>query len=91
MTDATNTNTDPVNSKPISDGDFLLFRKDSKKLRRPGIIGTTAGKAHPPRFRHPTFEAAETEAQRLLQQLPDSTFIILREVGRVKAERTSAQ
>lgn len=75
-----------TNTKPISDGDFLLFRKDSKKLRRPGIIGTTLGKAHPPRFRHPTFEAAAAEAKRLLKQLPKSTFIILREVGRVKLD-----
>lgn len=83
--DATATDT-----KPISDGDFLLFRKDSKKLRRPGIIGTTGGKARPPRFRHPTFEAAEAEARRLLIQLPESTFIILREVGRVKVDGVAA-
>lgn len=78
-----------TNTKPISDGDYLLYRKDGRNLRRPGIIGTVA-RALPPRFRHATYEAAEAEAMRLLQRLPDSTFIILREVGRVKLDAVAA-
>lgn len=59
-------------------GNFLLYRKDGKKLSR------KVGRAHHPRFRHPSWTAAEAEAQRLLGILPESTFIILQEVGRVK-------
>lgn len=61
-------------------GDFLLFRKDGQGMRRPR--GREA--AHPPRVRHKTMASAETEAGRILQQWPESTIIILQEVGRVK-------
>ncbi|MCG7348951.1 hypothetical protein [Sphingomonas sp. ACRSK] len=62
-------------------GNYLLFRKDGHNLKR----RTGERTARPPRFRHPTFESAETEAQRLLGKHPQSTFVILQEVGRVKA------
>ena len=75
-----------VTAKSFADGAFLLFRKDGTKIRRPGIKGD---RSHPPRFRHATYEAAEGEARRLLGKLPDSTFIILQEVGRVKRETSS--
>lgn len=69
-------------------GGFLLFRKDGQNLRRGGGKGAIhkakATRARPPRFRHPTFQAAEAEAERLLGMLPDSTFVIIQEVGRVK-------
>ena len=61
-------------------GGFLLYRKVDGKLRRPGV----RSQAREPRFRHPTFAAAETEAARLLGHHPESTFIILQEVARVK-------
>ncbi len=67
-----------LNTKSFN-GDFLLFRKDGQGMRRP-----RGGAAHPPRVRHKTFDAAETEASRLLGLFPDSTIIILQEVGRVK-------
>ena len=63
-------------------GGFLLYRRDGKKLRRPRPTSSTV--ARPPRFRHPDFASAEAEAQRLLMNLPGSTFIILQEVARVK-------
>lgn len=74
MTDklTTNTKTFP--------GSYLLFRKDGQNLKR----RTGERTARPPRFRHPTFESAETEARRLLGKYPQSTFVILQEVGRVK-------
>lgn len=58
-------------------GNFLLFRQKSKGLRR-----RTGGET--PRFRHPTFDSAETEAKRLLGLFPESTFVIIQEVARVK-------
>jgi hypothetical protein len=60
-------------------GDFLLFRKDGQGMRKTKGVGP-----YPPRFRHKTWAGAEAEAERLLGLLPDSTFIILQEVGRVK-------
>lgn len=60
-------------------GSYLLFRKDSNKLARP-----RGSKPRPPKFRHQSFDAAETEAKRLLDIHPDSTFVILQEVARVK-------
>lgn len=61
-------------------GGFLLYRKVGAKLAKPG----TKSQAHNPRFRHPSFAAAEAEAARLLDHHPGSTFIILQEVARVK-------
>ena len=37
---------------------------------------------------HPSFAAAEIEAGRLLDLMPDSTFVILQEVARVKLTPT---
>ncbi|KQO13254.1 hypothetical protein [Sphingomonas sp. Leaf242] len=69
-------------------GKFLLFRKAGNALKRGGGAGgTEEAKTHrvrPPRFRHPSFAAAEAEAGRLLGLMPDSTFVILQEVARVK-------
>jgi hypothetical protein len=62
------------------EGGFLLFRKDGPHLKR-----RTGGRsAHPPRFRHPNLESAHAEARRLLTLYPQSTFVILQEIGRVK-------
>ncbi|WP_242115496.1 hypothetical protein [Sphingomonas lacusdianchii] len=62
-------------------GKFLLYRKAGGKVVKPGHKSTS----HNPRFRHPTFASAETEANRLLPSHPESTFIIMQEVGTVKA------
>ncbi|MHA0333700.1 hypothetical protein [Sphingomonas aquatilis] len=83
MTDATITTA--TNTKPISNGDFLLWRKSGQTMKNAVVAAARAGTRNP-RFRHPTYEAAEAEAQRLLQQMPESTFIILQEVGRVKVD-----
>lgn len=58
-------------------GSYLLYRQRGKGMER--VSGSTL-----PRFRHPTRESAETEASRLLTLHPQSTFLILQEVGRVK-------
>ncbi len=60
-------------------GSYLLFRKDGDRLKK-----ERRGAARPPRFRHPNFTSAEAEAKRLLREHPESTFIILQEVARVK-------
>ena len=69
-------------------GNFLLFRKAGDSLKRGGGAGgieqAKARRVRPPRFRHPSFAAAEIEAGRLLELLPDSTFVILQEVALVK-------
>ena len=66
-------------TKPFS-GSYLLYRKVGGKNVKPGV----RSQARAPRFRHPTFEAAQAEATRLLEHHPESTFIILQERGRVK-------
>lgn len=68
-------------------GSYLLFRKDGAKLKRPGAKSTPRA----PRFRHPDFESAEREAQRLLGIFPDSTFIVLHEVARVKMKEVGPE
>lgn len=89
MTDVT-TQPTPVRSIDTKrfGGNFLLFRKSRDSLKRGGGAGgiaeTKAHRSRPPRFRHPTFAAAEAEAVRLLGLMPDSTFVILQEVARVK-------
>jgi hypothetical protein len=67
------------NTKSFS-GSYLLWRKVGTKLRRP----TPGGNGGNPRFRHPTFASAETEAGRLLGLFPADSFVILQEVARVK-------
>lgn len=67
-------------------GNYLVWRKVGQKLRK----GTPGGASGNPRFRHPTFEAAETEAQRLAGLFPESTFVILQEVARVKLPQVEA-
>lgn len=75
-------------------GNFLLFRKAGDSLKRGGGAGgMEQAKAHrvrPPRFRHPSFAAAEIEAGRLLDLMPESTFVILQEVARVKLAPAAA-
>ncbi|WP_242183137.1 hypothetical protein [Sphingomonas sp. CARO-RG-8B-R24-01] len=61
-------------------GGYLLYRKVGGKNVKPGV----RSQARAPRFRHPTFEAAEAEAVRLLEHHPESTFVILQERARVK-------
>lgn len=74
-------------------GNFLLFRKAGSSLKRGGGAGgNEEAKTHrvrPPRFRHPSFAAAEIEAGRLLELMPGSTFVILQEVARVKLAPTA--
>ncbi|MGA1800218.1 hypothetical protein VH567_15715 [Sphingomonas sp. 4RDLI-65] len=76
-------------------GNFLLFRKAGDSLKRGGGAGgMEQAKAHrvrPPRFRHTSFAAAEIEAGRLLDLMPDSTFVILQEVARVKLAPAAAE
>lgn len=67
-------------TKPFN-GSYLLFRKKGAALVRGGAAKE---RTKPPRFRHPTFESAETEAKRLLGLFPESTFVIIQEVARVK-------
>lgn len=66
-------------------GSYLLFRKDGERLKKERRVS-----ARPPRFRHPNFTSAETEAKRLLREHPASTFVILQEVARVKTTEPSA-
>lgn len=65
-------------------GGFLLYRKAGAGVVKPGHKSQSRN----PRFRHPTFAAAEAEANRLLPNHPESTFIIMQEVGAVKAVAT---
>lgn len=76
----------PVANTKRFAGNFLLFRKSGNGLKRPG----NRDQRRPPRFRHPTFEAAEAEAIRLLAQYPESTFVVIQEVGRVKLKPCEA-
>lgn len=66
-------------------GSYLLFRKDGDRLKK-----ERRGAARAPRFRHPNFTSAEAEAKRLLNEYPESTFIILQEVARVKTAGDAA-
>ena len=66
-------------------GKFLLYRKVGGGLAKPGH----KSQARNPRFRHADRAAAEVEAVRLLQHHPESTFIIMQEVGTVKAGERS--
>ena len=63
-------------------GSYLLYRRAGKamvtvKRCPPGVA---------PRFRHRDLSSAEAEAERLLSIFPNSTFIVLQEVGRVKVK-----
>jgi hypothetical protein len=68
-----------VASTKSFDGNYLLWRKTGQKLRK----GMPRGEGSP-KFRHPSFAAAEAEATRLLGLFPESSFVILQEVARVK-------
>ena len=64
------------NTKPI-EGDYLVFLRKGNSNRRK-LNGRM------PFYRHKTFEQAEAEANRLLGLMPDSTFVIWREVATIK-------
>ncbi|MDO7843427.1 hypothetical protein [Sphingomonas immobilis] len=64
-------------------GSYLVWRRAGARLRK----GTPGGGGNP-KFRHSSFEAAETEAKRLLGLFPESSFVILQEVARVKLQVT---
>jgi hypothetical protein len=83
MTEITPTTAAAPNAKPFSNGDYLLWRKTGDQLRK-GVPGGRSSRSGNPRFRHPTQAAAEAEAGRLLTLFPESTFIVLHEVARVK-------
>lgn len=69
-------------------GNFLVWRKKGQHLRkgatRDGERQMRERGDQPPRFRHPTFDSAEAEAQRLAALCPETTFIIIQEIARVK-------
>jgi len=70
MTDTSPTPAAPAAMQPETksfSGSYLLFRKDGTKLKRPGAKSVP----RPPRFRHPDFESAKREANRLLGTFPD--------------------
>ncbi len=61
-----------------AEGCYLLYRKAGKGTSK------EIGGAKLPSFRHPSLDAAVTEATRLLTLFPDSTFIVMQEIGTVK-------
>jgi len=67
-------------TQPIKGPSFLVFRRQGKRIRK-----EKRNDARPPRFRHPTFEAAQTEAARLARLYPESTFVVICEMVTVKA------
>ena len=71
-------------------GKNLLYRKRGEDLRNlPSAKAVVRDR--PPRKRHLTFEAAEAEAGRLLGLFPQSTFVIIQEVARVKLKPAEAR
>lgn len=75
-----------VSAVPVSiadvqrfDGEFMVFRLMAGTKLSKRIGGTNM-----PYFRHPTLDSAEAEARRLSGQFPESTFLIMRAVSRVK-------
>ena len=78
----------PVNTGEASNhiADFKRFKGDYLVFRKSASIGLSAsiGGNRIPRFRHSTFESAETECYRLQTLFPESTFVIIQEVARLK-------
>jgi hypothetical protein len=76
-------------------GNFLVWRKKGQRLAKGVPTGVVASmevaRERPPRFRHPTFESAEGEAQRLAKLCPETTFIIIQEVARVKMKPVAVE
>jgi hypothetical protein len=60
------------------DGGFVIYRKAARAYRK------NVGGQRMPRFRHKTFKSAEADANRLLGDFPESTFVILQELATVK-------
>jgi hypothetical protein len=59
-------------------GNWLIYRKVGAGFSR------AVGGARLPRFRHPTWDSAQSEAERLAALFPASIFIILQECGRIR-------
>jgi hypothetical protein len=77
---ATLTVRQPVSATKPFDGHFLIYRKVPRGFARAGM----------PRFRHADFASAETEAGRLLDKHPESTFVIMQEIATVKGREIEA-
>ena len=63
-----------LDTKRYDNGKFTVMRRDTAK----------------PRAFHASFDAAEIEAQRLTAKHPNMTFVVLQEVGRVKAAEVAS-
>lgn len=61
-------------------GPFMVFRM------RPKGISKRLGGQPLPWFRHATLDEAEAEAARLNDKFPDSTFVVMQQVSRVKRQ-----
>lgn len=61
------------------DGAYLVWKLNAQGFRR------SVGGSKLPYKRHETYESAAAEAARLTGLYPQSTFVILQEVSRVKA------
>src|SRR5690348_4352202 len=68
----------PKPSVKLFDGGWVIYRRAGKGYSR------TVGGGRMPRFRHPNFESAQTEAERLAALYPESLFIILQERASVR-------
>ncbi len=66
------------------EGHYLIWRRMASGELRKGTPENKVPEGGPPRFRHPTYEEAEKEARRLLENFPKSSFVILQEIARVK-------
>jgi hypothetical protein len=65
-------------------GCFYVWKWSAHGLRR------KAGGKPLPHYRHSSIDSAFKEAQRLATIWPDSTFVIIQEVGRVKLPKPAA-
>lgn len=69
-------------SVKLFDGTWVIYRRAGAGFSR------AVGGGRMPRFRHPTFESAQTEAARLAELFPESLFIILQERASVRMKTT---
>lgn len=65
----------------LFDGNWVIYRKAGAGFSR------TVGGGRMPRFRHPTFDSAQTEAERLAALYPESLFVILQERASVRMKQ----
>lgn len=77
--------TDQITDTKNFTGDFLVWRRVGSGLRK----GEPGGNGGNPRFRHPTFGSAEAEAHRLAGLFPQSSFVILQEIARIKVKEAA--